>query len=113
MDDISARLRTIMRNPKKLQMTALVSKTTTDTARDCLLTHHNSSASTGCCDCKSAISDWVSVMLCCFERGCLACLHWDEDETHHHSQTEAGDGHYMEVTLCFMSAVKNMSSAID
>lgn len=77
-----------------------------------ILTHYNRSTSPGCCDGIGAVSDLMSTLLG-RPIAVSVCVHWNEDETHHHSQTEAGDGHYMEVTLCLMSAVKNMSSAID
>jgi hypothetical protein len=35
-----------------------------------------------------------------------AHIHRDKDETHHHSQAEAGNGDNMEVALRVMSAVK-------
>ena len=62
-----------------------------------ILTHHNRSTSSGCCNGIGAISAPMSTSI--QQTGFPVDVHRDEDETHHHSETKAGNGHDMEVTL--------------
>jgi hypothetical protein len=75
MEDISARLSTIRRNPKKLQMTRLVSK--------------DSSTSAGGCNGVCAVSGVALATGGALKEANRVRSHWNKHEAHHHSQTEA------------------------
>ena len=62
IDDISARLRTIIRKPKKLQMTIQSAKSLQMLDHGSgVLTHDDGSSSSGCCNGKSAVSGSMSI----------------------------------------------------
>lgn len=81
IEDISARPRTIIKKPKKLQMTVTHRQYSPQIhlIRD-RPTHDNGSTCTSSCDCKRAIGR-------------------DENESHHHSETEAGYRNEVKIPL--------------